>query len=112
MHLVLNTEAANRLPRREGAALLHAAEGCSIKASARKMNCGTENVKSARNNLFWKLDAPNITAAVAEGFRRGYLKYIPAIALCFLTLLGGGDEQMRYNRVARTVRIVRIREAS
>jgi len=112
MQLVLDTETAKKLPRRQGAALLHAAEGCGIKASAKKMNCGTENVKSARNDLFFNFEVPNITAAVAEGFKRGYLKFIPVAFLCLMAALGAGDEPMRYNRVARTVRIVRIRESA
>ena len=65
------------LPRRQCLVLKYAALGLSEKETARAMGCGPYNVQSARAELFFRFHTNNITGAVAEGFRRGNLKYVP-----------------------------------
>lgn len=76
-----------RLPKRQGETLVHAALGHCIKETAREMGITAETVKSNRSALMSKLHAHNTTQAVAEAFRQGYLNYHAMIALCIFASL-------------------------
>ena len=78
------------------------------KMTARALGCSVDNVKNIRAAVFYKLHAPNITAAVAECFKRGHLKYIPALFLCIVTAIGTAGEARPVRRPYRTVSIMRV----
>lgn len=61
------------LTERESACLLLAAKGLSIKAIADVLGVADHTVKTHRENICRKLRCKNITQAVFEGIRYGYL---------------------------------------
>ena len=67
----------NGLPKRQCLVLKFAALGMTEKETAKAMGCAPSNIRSSRSALFFKLNAHNITEAVAEGFKRGNLTYVP-----------------------------------
>ena len=53
--------------------LQHAANGLDIKETAKEMWLATVTVKFHRTQIFFALDAKNITHAVAIGYQKGIL---------------------------------------
>lgn len=96
------------LPPRQSQAIVLAAQGMSEKMSARVMGCSVDNVRNLRATVYFKWKAPNVAAAVAEGFRRGHLRYLPIILLCFTTLFGLHGEARPVRRPVRQVVSVRV----
>ena len=64
----------NILTERESTCLLLAAKGLSIKAIADALGITEHTVKTHRENICRKLRCKNITQAVFEGMRYGYLE--------------------------------------
>ena len=85
---------------RTGQALVCAAQGMSIKATARAMGCAISTVESLRSNAMYKLHAVNMTSAVAEAMRRGVLTYM-ALVVCVLSVFGSPDQIRPYRSPAR-----------
>lgn len=74
------------LAKRQKEAFLYAAMGHGIKQTAKLMNCSIGNVESLRSTVLYKMHAKNMTNAVAEGFKRGNLRF-GSIVCIFATLL-------------------------
>ena len=81
---------------RTGEVLVCAAQGMSIKMTARAMGCAISTVESLRSNAMYKLRASNMCQAIAEAYRRGVLAYL-ALVVCALSVFGSPD-QIRPNR--------------
>ena len=96
------------LPPRQSEAIVLAAQGMSEKMSDRAMKCSVDNVKNLRRAVYYKWRTPNVAATVAEGFKRGHLKYIPILFICLTSLFGMSQEMRPVRRPARTVSVVRV----
>lgn len=92
---------------RTGEALVCAAQGMSIKSTARAMGCAISTVESLRSNAMYKLRASNMVQAVSEAYRRGILTYL-AVLLCIFTAFGGPIQQRPSRAPVRPVAAVRL----
>ena len=94
------------LPERQSQVVILAAQGHGEKATAKAMNCSVANIRALRSTVFYKWHAQNITSAVAEGFKRGHLKYIPILLVCLCSAMSASDHQ--YRPIRRNPRIERV----
>jgi two-component system nitrate/nitrite response regulator NarL len=62
------------LTSRERAVLALAAEGCSTREIAARLNVASATVKTHLQSIFTKLDVSDRTSAVAAAIRRGLLE--------------------------------------
>jgi len=92
---------------RTGEVLVCAAQGMSIKMTARAMGCAISTVESLRSNAMYKLHANNMVSAVAEAMRRGVLTYL-ALMVCVLSVFGSPDQARPYRSPARPAAVVRM----
>lgn len=96
------------MPKRQGEAIALAAQGNTQKMIARIMNCSVDNVRNLLGSVYYKWHAANVASAVAEGFKRGHLKYLPALFLCLVTALGTAGEARPVRRNLRQVVSARV----
>src|SRR5690606_4810516 len=92
---------------RTGEVLVCAAQGMSIKMTARAMGCAISTVESLRSNAMYKLHANNMVSAVAEAMRRGVLAYV-ALVVCVLTAMGLVEQMRPYRSPIRPAAVVRM----
>ena len=95
-------------PPQQSETLWHAAMGHSVKVTARFMDREPRTVKAHRAAVMLKLGAKNTTEAVAKGFKRGHLKYIPILFICLTSLFGMSNDMRPVRRPARSVSVVRV----
>lgn len=96
------------LPPRQSQAIVLAALGNTEKESARAMGCSVDNVRNLRVSVYCKWRAANVASAVAEGFKRGHLKYLPVLLICITSALGLSGEARTVRRPMRNVSVVRV----
>lgn len=91
------------MPLRQGQAIALAAQGYPQKVIARIMGCSVDNVRNLLSSVYFKWHAPNVASAVAEGFKRGHLKYLPVLIICLTSVFGMNQDMRPVRRPARSV---------
>lgn len=76
---------ATGLSPRECQILVMRGQGLREKECARELGCSVANIKNRTANIFYKLQANNMNAAIVKAIRVGYLK---VMTLCLVFVLG------------------------
>ncbi|WP_277054626.1 helix-turn-helix transcriptional regulator [Pseudoalteromonas marina] len=100
----------SRLPTQQARTLLLVAKGLPQKSIADELGVKLCTVRQACNELSFKFNTHSMRQTVHQAIKQGVLRYTVCMLLCLISAANNDLERsFRTVRVARTVRITRLR---